>query len=110
MAATVGGQLVRPVRVAPVPTDSAEPPPESTSPSDEQRIVVDGLLWLGSHGRFERHMNSIVADNPGRRIVVELGPSSASDPRLEDLVARLHALAERDGGSVVLTADNAALS
>ncbi|MDH3299698.1 MAG: SulP family inorganic anion transporter [Acidimicrobiia bacterium] len=100
LAATVAAQLVRPVRVG-RRIHRSEPPMRS----GEERIVVDGLLWLGSHGRFERHMSKVVADNPGCRIVVDLGPLSVTEPRLEELVERLHTRAETDGGSVVLATE-----
>ncbi|MDH4277179.1 MAG: SulP family inorganic anion transporter [Acidimicrobiia bacterium] len=105
LAATVGGQFLRPIRVGPT-ADGSEP----ATPSDEQRIVVDGLLWLGSHGRFERHMSEVLDDHPGRRIVVDLGPSSVTDPRLDELVDRLHARAQAHGGSVVLATSAVAVA
>ncbi len=97
LAATVAGQLLRPIRVDPTAGES-----ESISRPDEQRILVDGLLWLGSHSQFERRLTDVVTEHPGRRMVVDLGPSTATDPRLDELVARLRARAEADGGSLVL--------
>lgn len=101
LAATVGGQLVRPVRVGPVLTDATADGPDQTAGSDEHRFSVDGLLWLGSHGRFERRMTEIVADHPGKRIVVDLTSTWVGDPRLDDVMARLNERADAEGGSVM---------
>ncbi len=96
LGATVGAQLLRPVRVEP---DTAGPGPSENA---EHRVVVEGLLWLGSHGRFERRMTEVVSDHSGHRIELDLGPTTATNPRLDDVVDRLRTRAEAAGGSLVV--------
>ncbi len=83
LVATIIVQLIRPVQVT----------------GDSDRLAVTGLLWLGSHRRFERRMGEAIAERPGCHLIVDVG-SSTIDPPLNDVLERLDTLAASGGGSL----------
>ncbi len=94
LVATIGAQMVRPVRLRPLATDDS---------AVDHRVAVDGLLWLGSHRRFEQQLADLVDERPGATIAVDIGPGSVSDPRLDTVLGRLHERAASRQGSVILS-------